>query len=167
MRLTLGQGEQERTVKNFMGEMGQQWKGASLSFDSCLALGRNLPETGGDVFRAQYEDRTGAAEVLGVHPDQLVGADTELAAWVWRNLFSARYSDLPAEYTPAPPAASADDNKTNNSTDPWSPMQNLALPVQLNLIVKFIRREMARLDKLTDEDVEQGRIGKFGSVRSS
>ena len=153
MRVTLGQGERERVVRNYMKEMGEQWKGAGIGFDYAISIGQDLPEI------PKGERSTS-------------GGDAELAAWVWRNLFAARYSDLSSDFTPSTTAASSTttsevpaESTTSSATDPSHPIHHLKLPTQLAHIVGFIRRELYRLDRLSDEDIEQGRTGEFGRVK--
>jgi cytochrome b pre-mRNA-processing protein 3 len=171
MRVTLGQGERERVVRNYMKEMGEQWKGAGLGFDYAIAVGQDLPEMGlSSSSSSSSSSATGEAGEGGVR------GDAELAAWVWRNLFAARYSDLPTDFTPSvnPTPATTDSTTsttttdaptTSSATDPSSPIHHLKLPIQLSQIVTFIRRELYRLDQLTDEDVQEGRTGEFGRVK--
>lgn len=160
MRVTLGQGERERVVRNYMKEMGEQWKGAGIGFDYAISIGQDLPE-------------------IPVGERSTQGGDTELAAWVWRNLFAARCSDVSSDSTPPTPttttttatnaAAISVETTTSpassSSSDPKNPVNQLRLPTQLAHIVGFIRRELYRLDKLSDEDIEQGRTGEFGRVK--
>ena len=162
MRVTLGQGERERVVRNYMKEMGEQWKGAGLGFDYAIAIGQELPEMGSSSSAV-------SGEVAGG-----VRGDAELAAWVWRNLFAARYSDLPTDFTPSvnptpttttTPTDLDSPTTPSSATDPSSPIHHLKLPIQLSQIVTFIRRELYRLDQLTDEDIQEGRTGEFGRVK--
>jgi hypothetical protein len=132
MRLTLGEREHERVVRKYMKEMGEQWKGAGITFDYAIARGQTgLPASEG----SQLEGN---------------GGDAELASWVWRNLFSARGSDL----VPRP---------TTTTGEPA--MKELEFAVQLGTIVKWIRRELYRMEGLSDQDVLEGRIGEFSVVR--
>ena len=74
MRLTLGKNVHERVVRKYMKEMGEQWKGAGITFDYAIARGQTgLPSSEG-----QLEGN---------------GGDAELASWVWRNLFAGRGGD--------------------------------------------------------------------------
>lgn len=43
--------------------------------------------------------------------------------------------------------------------------KELEMAEQVEVIVRFIRREMARLDKISDRDVIAGNVGMFGKVR--
>jgi cytochrome b pre-mRNA-processing protein 3 len=146
MRVTLGQGERERVVRNYMKEMGEQWKGAGIGFDYAISIGQDLPE-------------------IPAGERSSKGGDAELAAWVWRNLFAARYSDLPSDFTPTTNTAAIPAEQDTVKSDPSKPVHHLKLPAQLAQIVAFIRRELYRLDQLSDEDIEQGRTGEFGPVR--
>jgi len=120
MRMVLGRSERERVIRKYMDEMGEQWKGAGTGLDYVLGLG--ISEFEGDVNRA----------------------DSELASWVWRNLFASRGLAAPA--------------------DAQSTADELKFIPQLELVVRFVRRELARLDKISDEDVLAGNIGQWGKV---
>lgn len=67
-------------------------------------------------------------------------ADEELASWVWRNTFQGK--GLGKDIG----------------------MEDVGMANQLEKVVRFIRREMARLDRLHDADVIAGNIGKWGLV---
>lgn len=77
-------------------------------------------------------------------------ADAELAAWLWRNLFDARGLGPP----PLPPV----DGEGALS----GRVKELELPSQLMQVVTFMRREMQRLDAISDDDVLAGNIGVWG-----
>lgn len=66
-------------------------------------------------------------------------SDAELASWAWRNLFQSK-------------------GATPGEGD------ELAFPHQLDQVVRFVRRELSRLDKISDEDVLDGNIGEWGPV---
>jgi len=70
-------------------------------------------------------------------------ADEELASWVWRNLFQGK--GLGKEVG----------------------MEDAGLAEQLEKVVRFIRKEQARLDQLHDADVVAGNIGKWSMVNES
>lgn len=175
MRLTLGENEKERVVRRYMKEMGEQWKGAGVGFDYALARGQEgLPELGSG---------TGTGSAV-----ETSGGDGELAAWVWRNLFAARGSEevdfgmdggdaadsepssLSTPSTNPSPSTASTPTSTPTSTSTRSrdpSLRLLKIADNLRLIVSFIRREVHRLEGLKDEDVEQGRIREFGSVRGA
>ena len=74
-------------------------------------------------------------------------ADVELAAYLWRNVFDARGLGPP----PLPPA---------DGEGPMSGrVKELELPRHLVEMVAYFRSEMARLDRISDEDVLNGNIG--------
>ena len=75
-------------------------------------------------------------------------ADSELASWIWRNMMDAKGLSVPA-----------------NSTTP--PAADLDLAENLETVVRFVRREMARLDQISDSDVLGGRIGEWGLVQTA
>ncbi|GMK59064.1 hypothetical protein CspeluHIS016_0700790 [Cutaneotrichosporon spelunceum] len=66
-------------------------------------------------------------------------SDPELASWVWRNLFQSKGVN-PGEG------------------------DELAFPPQLEKVVFFVRRELARLDEISDIDVLEGNIGEWTPV---
>jgi hypothetical protein len=72
-------------------------------------------------------------------PAERALSDPELASWVWRNLFQSK-GITPGEG------------------------DELAFPPQLEKVVFFVRRELARLDKISDADVLDGNIGEWGPV---
>lgn len=119
MRIVLGRTERERVIRKYMDEMGEQWKGAGTGLDYILGLG------------------------LSENPDEVALADSELASWVWRNLFDSR-GIAPANVV--------------------QPSDELAFIQQLNIVVRFVRRELSRLDSISDEDVLAGNIGEWGKV---
>lgn len=66
-------------------------------------------------------------------------SDSELASWAWRNLFQSK-------------------GATPGEGD------ELAFAAQLDKVVRFVRRELARLDRISDADVLDGNIGEWGRV---
>ena len=80
-------------------------------------------------------------------------ADLELASWLWRNLFDSRGLGPP----PLPPI---EGEGTMSGR-----VKELEMPRQLFEVVLFMRREMARLDGISDEDVLSGNIGMWGPVQ--
>ena len=83
-------------------------------------------------------------------PAERERADIELAAWLWRNLFDARGLG-------SPPLPSNMDEGTMSGD-----VKALDLPTQLMEVVCFMRREMTRLDGVSDENVLLGNIGTWG-----
>ena len=86
------------------------------------------------------------------NPEDLSRADAELASWIWRNLFGARGLGAPAP----------------GLLDP-SMMEEFGtgeveMPEQLEQVIRFVRREMSRLDQVSHRDVLDGAIGHWGSV---
>lgn len=141
MRLTLGEKEHERVVRKYMKEMGEQWKGAGITFDYAIARGQTgLPAS---AEGSQLEGN---------------GGDAELASWIWRNLFAARGCDFVPKPTTTTTTAAAAPGETA--------MKELEFAVQLGTIVKWIRRELYRMEGLSDQDVLEGRIGEFSVVRA-
>ena len=83
-------------------------------------------------------------------PAERERADVELAAWLWRNLFASRGIGGP----PLPPV---------DGEGPMSGrVKELELPNHLAEVVGFMRREMMRLDSVSDQDVIAGNIGVWG-----
>lgn len=72
-----------------------------------------------------------------------VKADEELASWVWRNLFQGKGL-----------------GKDGGADE-------VGLPDQLERVVRFVRREMARLDRIEDADVIAGNIGRWSMVKEA
>jgi len=70
-------------------------------------------------------------------------ADEELASWVWRNLFQGKGLGKDVG------------------------MEDAKLAEQLEQVVRFIRKEMARLDQVLDADVCAGNIGKWSMVKEA
>jgi cytochrome b pre-mRNA-processing protein 3 len=75
------------------------------------------------------------------------GGDAEMASWIWRNLFAARGAPVGVP-----------------SMTEGPDVKDLKLAGQLAKVVAFVRREMYRLDQLTDEQVMSGEVGEFGVV---
>lgn len=162
MRLTLGRNERERVVRKYMQEMGQQWKGAGVSFDYALARGQaNLPteaevkQSGGDPSQEALE--------IAIPED---GGDAELASWVWRNLFSA--DGAPGTAPQIRPRSDDDDMVASEGAGDRarsSDVARLGMAVRLAEIVAFIRREVSRLERIPHEHIMNGEVGVFGSVK--
>lgn len=92
---------------------------------------------------------TGLDYVLGLSisedPADQARADSELASWAWRNLFASR------GMTPPSPAIEP-------------AVDELEFVEQLELVVRFVRRELSRLSNIDDEDIMAGNIGEWGKV---
>lgn len=129
MRRVLGRGERERIIKNYMAEMGEQWRGAGVGLDYAMGL--------------QYSNV----------PEEIERADAELASWCWRNLFGARGLGAPAPGMVDPSLAEE------------FGLREVEMTEQLELVVRFIRREQARLDAISHRDVLDANIGSWGYVR--
>lgn len=87
-------------------------------------------------------------------PVERTRADIELASWLWRNLFDSRGLGAP----PLPPV----DGEGAMS----GRVKEVELPTQLMEVVCFMRREMTRLDGISDADVLAGNIGPWGPANS-
>jgi len=137
MRSALNHKAPERIVKGYMKEMRDQWTGATFSYD------------------------------LG-----LVGSDTEMSGAVWRNIFASRGLDGKGEVI-GKPGKVGESRPVEDSTaeDPIT-NANLSdatlaeLPFHLYIFTAYIRRELRRLEALSDEQVISGDIGQFGSFES-
>lgn len=96
---------------------------------------------------------TGLDYVLGLGQSDVQGdkekADVELASWVWRNLFASQGLVT----GPAVPEVEGDG------------IREAQMVQRLEEVVRFVRREMARLDRIDDEDVLDANIGEWGSPR--
>jgi cytochrome b pre-mRNA-processing protein 3 len=68
-------------------------------------------------------------------------ADEELASWVWRNTFQGK------------------------GLGKDTGIEDAGLADQLEQVVRFIRKEQTRLDRINDADVIAGNIGRWGLVR--
>jgi hypothetical protein len=136
MRKVLGRGERERVVKKYMAEMGEQWKGAGAGLDYVMGLDNALSAATGTS--------TAGATSAGGAGD---GGDVELASWVWRNLYASQ------GLTAGPGVAQDMGNK------------EVEMVQRLEEVVRFVRREMARLDGLEDAEVLDAVIGEWGSAK--
>lgn len=78
-------------------------------------------------------------------PSEYTRSDSELASWAWRNLFASR-----GLTDPNPPLA--------------APIDEMEFIEELEKVVRFVRRELSRLDAISDQDVLYGNIGEWGRV---
>jgi len=142
MRAALAHKAPERIIKGYMKEMRDQWAGATFSFD------------------------------LG-----LVGSDTELSGAIWRNIFASRGLDGKGEAIGLPgkisePRGVEGDNIADPDVGESSSIGTLNdsaltdLPFHLYVFTAYVRRELGRLESLSDEQVLAGHIGPFGSMES-
>jgi cytochrome b pre-mRNA-processing protein 3 len=97
--------------------------------------------------------------VLGLQsssqPADVELADAELASWIWRNLFGSRGLGAPAPGLVDPSMADEFGIKEVEMTE------------QLEQVIRFVRKEMARLDRVSHRDVLDGNIGRWGSVKDA
>jgi hypothetical protein len=84
----------------------------------------------------------------------IVGTDATLAGMIWRNLFASRG------------AAKFSDESSGPGTRKlvFADSQEVELPSKLYKFVAHVRRELARLEGISDADVAHGRIGQWGTV---
>ncbi|KAG8931919.1 Protein cbp3, mitochondrial [Tulasnella sp. 418] len=109
--------------------------------------------------RDQWNGSTASFDVA------LMQGDAELAAAIWRNVFAARgekaykEKDLPEEEK----ERRIEERKKNN--DPEADGASLEeIPRLVYQHVAHVRREIKRLEALSDEEVRAGNLGKFGTV---
>jgi len=125
-----------------MKEMRDQWAGATFSFD------------------------------LG-----LVGSDAELSGAIWRNIFASRGLDGKGEVIGKPGRSSepramdsgairVEDSSSLPIGATLSDSALAELPFHLYVFTAYVRRELSRLESLSDEQVLMGDIGSFGSMES-
>ncbi|WVQ83602.1 hypothetical protein IAT38_005743 [Cryptococcus sp. DSM 104549] len=81
-------------------------------------------------------------------------ADAELASWVWRTVYGRRGTGEKGEGDLSFPEG-----------DSLDPKQEMKMMGQIELIVRFIRREQLRLANIDDRAVIAGNVGMFGPVR--
>ena len=139
-----------------------------------IAQSRNVKKSLKDLVE-QYQ-----GSVLA-YDEGLVGSDAVLAAAIWRNIFGAGWGQGVAgveNYTPPPsnsrtPSATALGKETITAFDEvdTSPpavedtvsidrnqlQDDLLYPVKLERLVRYLRKEVARLEALDDYDVMKGR----------
>ncbi|WWC60229.1 uncharacterized protein I303_102795 [Kwoniella dejecticola CBS 10117] len=129
-----------------------------------LMLGVEITREGETMKRLrEYQERGNFARisldyVLGLtksdEPKDREIADAELASFVWRFIFARRGTgkNLQGELVyPEGEGMKRD--------------KELEMSEQIEQIVKFIRREVARLDTISDRDVIAGNVGLFSKVR--
>jgi len=142
MREALSHKAPERIVGGYMKEMRDQWAGATFSFD------------------------------LG-----LVGSDAELSGAIWRNIFASRGLDGKGEVIGKPGRSSepramdsaaigVEDSSSLPIGTTLSDSALAELPFHLYVFTAYVRRELMRLESLSDEQVLMGDIGSFGSMES-
>ncbi|WVW80069.1 hypothetical protein I302_102042 [Kwoniella bestiolae CBS 10118] len=129
-----------------------------------LMLGVEITREGETMKRLrEYQERGNFARmsldyVLGLTKSEDKGdneiADAELASFIWRFIFARRGTgkDLEGELT-YPEGEGMKKGK------------ELEMAEQIEAIVKFVRRELNRLDEVGDRDVVGGNVGMFGKVR--
>jgi cytochrome b pre-mRNA-processing protein 3 len=152
MRAALAHKAPERIVKGYMKEMRDQWAGATFAFD------------------------------LG-----LVGSDAELSGALWRNVFASRglleargeVIGKPGKSS-GPRAVDSSDNDNVAANNPNEVEESSSsftgnklsdsaladLPFHLYVFTAYVRREIKRLESLSDEQVLAGYIDPFGSMES-
>ncbi|WVR03877.1 hypothetical protein IAU60_000876 [Kwoniella sp. DSM 27419] len=87
-------------------------------------------------------------------PEDRGRADAELASWVWRLIFGRRGTGEKGAGELVYPEGEA-----------MKEGKDIEMAEQIEVIVRFMRREMKRLDDISDRDVIAGNVGSFGSVR--
>ncbi|WVN85764.1 uncharacterized protein L203_100915 [Cryptococcus depauperatus CBS 7841] len=126
--------------------------GAEITRDS--AIKRRMQEYANWWREAQL----GLDYVLGLtaseNPAERAIADAELANWVWRLMFGRRGEGPIGEGELVYPEGEGLESS-----------KQLEMAEQIETIVRFIRRELVRLSKISDRDVIAGNVGMFGRVR--
>jgi cytochrome b pre-mRNA-processing protein 3 len=84
-------------------------------------------------------------------------ADEELASWLWRNTFNTR--GLGAASSGMVEADSLEGMAMGKGVKELEMLENLST------VVKFVRREMARLDEISDADIMSAHVGSWGAIR--
>lgn len=92
---------------------------------------------------------------ISENPELSQQGDVELASWFWRYFFNDR--GLP------PPAPGLGDMGELSSYAE----KELEMLGQIEKIIRFVRREMARLDQISHRDVVDGNIGRWGTVEEA
>lgn len=84
---------------------------------------------------------------LGISEDpaEYNRSDAEMASWAWRNLFASR-------------------GLTEPNPAPAQPIDEMEFIEELEKVVRFVRRELCRLDGISDRDILDGNIGEWGKV---
>ncbi|KDN34905.1 hypothetical protein RSAG8_12045, partial [Rhizoctonia solani AG-8 WAC10335] len=113
-------------------------------------LGPKVPERIVKGYMKEMRDQWhggGIAFDLGI-----IDTDATLAGMIWRNLFASRGAPLPP--------------KEGEKRLVLAAAQEIELPSTLYKFVVHVRREIQRLEGISDEDVKLGRIGEWGTVSS-
>lgn len=161
LRRILGRGERERVIKKYLQEYGEQFKGAYASLNFVLGLelrkSSNITTTTASQAAAGQSPTTTGASSPGEEDLELPPGDVELASFLWRNLFGSKGlgAPVPALIDTSDVSAYSYENTRTGELD----MLN-----NLETVVKFVRREMHRLDQIDSIDVLNGNIGSFGRV---
>ncbi|CAE6437539.1 unnamed protein product [Rhizoctonia solani] len=82
----------------------------------------------------------------------IIDTDATLAGMIWRNLFASRGAP--------PPQQDGKEKKVLANA------QDIELPSTLYKFVVYVRRELKRLEGISDEDIKLGHIGEWGTVSS-
>ncbi|KAG8903294.1 T-complex protein 1 subunit gamma [Tulasnella sp. 403] len=111
--------------------------------------------------RDQWNGSTSSYDVA------MVKSDAELAAALWRNIFAARgekaYKE--ADLSEEEREERIEVRRRNNDPEAdGAPLEEI--PRLVYMYVAHVRRELQRLEALSDADVLAGKIGKFGRVGS-
>ncbi|CAE6471449.1 unnamed protein product [Rhizoctonia solani] len=113
-------------------------------------LGPKVPERIVKGYLNEMRDQWrggGVAFDLGI-----IDTDATLAGMIWRNLFASRG---------APPPQQDGKEKIVLAN-----AQDIELPSTLYRFVVYVRRELKRLEEISDEDIKLGQIGEWGTVAS-
>jgi cytochrome b pre-mRNA-processing protein 3 len=138
----------------------EQWAGMGLSFD--LALVKGDQEMAGAVWRNLLGGR-GARGIA--YPDSADGHKTQYRRavnLVGGEVVNVAKIDVDKEET-------RDDGSGVHDFPPSEVEKYVAYPELMLDIVGYVRRELARLEQITDHDIMSGSWGqlKFGLIRNS
>ncbi|ELU38286.1 ubiquinol-cytochrome C chaperone domain-containing protein [Rhizoctonia solani AG-1 IA] len=94
----------------------------------------------------------------------IIDTDATLAGMIWRNLFASRGAP-----PPPPPSSSSSNSSLQDGKERrvlLASAQDIELPSSLYKFVVHVRRELKRLEGISDEDIKLGHIGEWGTVSS-
>lgn len=174
IRQVLSKKAPERLVTRQMKVFREQWAGLGLSLDYALGLSIPTPSSSKQLQDLAY-----------VPP----GSDSEFAAAVWRNFLGARGAqgiedpgrvrhafNIGGEYgaPKLPKSAPEEALRKLEETDDLSGVHDfmgddvklyVKYPELMYTLVSYIRRELVRLENISDEQILQGKgVGKFGKI---
>lgn len=154
---------QQRLIKGYMHTMLEQYNGAIAAYDQGLmendaalaaALWRNLFGAGwgavGGV-KGKRAPRAGEAPALGPNPDPEGLKETPEQQKLKQKKSGKKGEEVVNDSPTIDPARASAGHELRYPQDP-----DLEFPLALERLVLFIRKEVARMDKLSDEEVAKG-----------